>query len=105
MNGDDYTAEKPYWIGLNSVIEKLDDTEKDIKTISDNTNMKKKLEESKGLFGKFRTELDNEYIDKKARQITNPTNGEKSTPEYLNKYNDTCLTIIRTELNEVLLNI
>ena len=101
VNGDDYTAEKPYWIGLNSVIEKLDDTEKDIQTISDNTEMKQKLVDTKGLFGKFRTELDNEYVDKKARQITNPTNGEKSTPEYLNKYNDTCLTIIRTELNEV----
>ena len=100
VNGDDYTNYKPYWIGLRNITDKLDYTEKDIKTIAGKSDtIKDVLNNVKQDFEKLEDELDNEYHSKEGRTITDPLSGGVFTPIYLYSYSES-LNFIKRELND-----
>lgn len=112
MNGDDFRAEKPYWIGIMGILDKLEDINKNITSLKNKTeDIGIELEEKVGkLFQNFSDVLDNEYKTRNTSTVSNPDPNQKDipyTPLYLStrgKYgppddNSSALGLIKTELD------
>ena len=88
INGDDYKSEKPYWAGINEIVNKLDETKNEISSLQDKTNeVKSQLNDIEPLFADFVQNLTIEYDTRKGKKLKNPTPDEDEfVPEYLSEY-------------------
>ena len=88
INGDDYKSEKPYWAGINEIVNKLDETKNEISSLQDKTNeVKSQLNDIEPLFADFVQNLTIEYDTRKGKKLKNPTPDEDEfVPEYLSGY-------------------
>jgi hypothetical protein len=88
INGDDYKSEKPYWAGINEIVNKLDETKNEISSLQDKTNdVKSQLNAIEPIFTDFTQNLTIEYDTRKGKKLKNPTPDEDEfVPEYLSQY-------------------
>ena len=110
VNGDDYTKDKLYWIGLRNITNKLDETKTNIEKISDDSSqINEKINDIEQNFQEFEEDLDKEFNriqNSEYSKLINPNNGEKFVPNYLNLYgpsdsSDKSLNSIKKELNVI----
>ena len=82
VNGDDFREEKPYWIGITGIFEKLEDISKNITALEQKTkDIRLELENEVGpLFQEFSEALDNEYKNRKTSTVSNPDPDKKDVP-------------------------
>jgi len=106
INGDDYKSEKPYWAGINEIINKLEETSNEISTLKNKTDeVKSQMTKIEQSFDDFVQNLAIEYDTKKNYQLKNPNPGQgEFVPDYLLKYGnyttkDTALWAINEELS------
>jgi len=106
INGDDYKSEKPYWAGINEIVNKLDETKNEISSLQDKTKeVKSQLNDIEPMFVDFVQNLTIEYDTRKEKKLKNPTPDEDEfVPEYLSKYGphteeETALWAINEELS------
>ena len=106
IKGDDYKSEKPYWAGINEIVNKLEETSNEISTLKDKTDeVKSQLKKIEPSFSDFAQNLTNEYNTRKDQKLKNPTpEGGEFTPDYLLKYGpvttkETALWAINEELS------
>ena len=106
IKGDDYKSEKPYWAGINEIVNKLDETSNEISTLKDKTDeVKSQLKKIEPSFSDFVQNLTNEYDSRKGQKLKNPTpEGDEFVPDYLSKYGpyttkETALWAINEELS------
>jgi hypothetical protein len=106
INGDDYKSEKPYWAGINEIVNKLEETRNEISSLEDKTNkVKSQLNDIEPIFDDFAQNLTIEYETRINQKLKNPTPGEDEfVPEYLSKYGpytegETTLWLINEELS------
>lgn len=87
IKGDEYKV-KPYWTGVNPIIEKLDDTQKFINNLPETVNsLREEVDSLDKSIQDFTSDLDAEYQVRKDSKISNPDpTGEDFTPLYLSKY-------------------
>ena len=106
IKGDDYKSEKPYWAGINEIVNKLEETRNEISTLKDKTDeVKSQLKKIEPSFSDFVQNLTNEYDSRKDQKLKNPTpEGDEFVPDYLSKYGpyttkETALWAINEELS------
>lgn len=104
IDGDEYKV-KPYWSGITSITDKLNNTKTNIVNLLEITpNMNKEIILVNQKFIKFENNLVNEYNIRYEEIVDNPEPGEESfIPEYLESYGPpnvegTTLGEIRNEL-------
>ena len=109
LEGDEYTSKKPYWIGLTTILDKLQGISDNITSLSEKTEtIKRQLdEEVDPLFDSFSNDLKDEYNTriKETVKNPNPSDSKEISPKYLESYGppskeDTPLYFIDTEKNE-----
>ena len=108
VHGDEYVKQKPYWIGITPLVDKLTSTSYEIKDIGyKSKNIESSFNATEKLFNTFKDNLEKEYTDKKTKTISNPIpdETEKITPDYISKYGpqtdaSTSLGTINVELTE-----
>ena len=90
LEGDEYTSERPYWIGLETILEKLEQTSANISNLEEEPdNIRHQFENSVHLLvQEFHTNLTNEYNIRKDQTVSNPdpSNSDRISPAYLNLY-------------------
>ena len=106
INGDDYKSEKPYWAGINEIVNKLEETKNEISSLQAKTNkVKSQLNDIESSFSDFVQNLTIEYDTRKGQMVKNPNPDEgKFEPEYLSLYGphtvkETALWLINEELS------
>ena len=73
IKGDEFTKDKPYWVGINTIISKLNETSYNISTLGTKTqNIQKQLNSINELFVTFSKNLDNEYTERSTSTLKNP---------------------------------
>ena len=73
IKGDEFTKDKPYWIGINPIISKLKETSYNISTLGTKTqNIQKQLNSINELFAIFSKNLTNEYTERSTSTLKNP---------------------------------
>ena len=73
IKGDEFTKDKPYWIGINTIISKLKETSYNISTLGTKTqNIQKQLNSINELFAIFSKNLTNEYTERSTSTLKNP---------------------------------
>lgn len=109
LEGDEYKSKKPYWIGLMTILDKLQDINDNITSLSEKTKaIQKQLdEEINPLFDSFSNDLKEEFNTRKEEKIKSPDPYDSSElpPEYLKGYGppdkeDTPLYFIEKEKKE-----
>ena len=88
INGDDYKSEKPYWAGINEIVNNLDEIKNEISSLQDKANeVKSQLNDIEPMFADFVQNLTIENDTRKDVKLKNPTPDEDVfEPEYLSKY-------------------
>jgi hypothetical protein len=106
INGDDYKSEKPYWAGINEIVNKLEETRNEISSLEDKTTkVKSQLNDIEPIFADFTQNLTIEYETRIGQKLKNPTPDEDEfVPEYLSQYGpytkgETTLWLINEELS------
>ena len=104
INGDEYTIEKPYWIGLSNVLTTLISTKEKLEEIgNDYENINNTLEQTKYSFDDFENDLEEEWNKRGVINVSSPIPDKgEINPDYLQKYgpkelNDTCLGLMLIE--------
>ena len=87
INGDEYRAQKPYWVGIRGIIDRLEDMSKNITALDQKTkDIGEQLENDVGLlFKRFSDDLVNEYRTRKTSTVSNPDPESKDKP-YIPSY-------------------
>ena len=106
INGDEYTSEKPYWIGLSGVLDTLSSTKEKIEEIgNESVDIDNSLDRTQILFDNFEKELGKEWQKRKETKISSPIpNHGNINPDYIAHYgsenkSDSCLGSMKVELN------
>ena len=107
IKGDEFTKDKPYWIGINPIISKLKETSYNISTLGTKTqNIQKQLNSINELFAIFSKNLTNEYTERSTSTLKNPIPDEADfLPEYYELYGPptkekTALYLINEEISK-----
>ena len=86
VDGDEAQIKKPFWVGINGIIDKLEDINKNISLLKESTSEIRSEYEVQVLpeFPKFREDVENEYEERKEAQVSNPdpNNHNKLVPSY-----------------------
>lgn len=91
VDGDEAQIKKPFWVGINGIIDKLEDINKNISLLKESTSEIRSEYEVQVLpeFPKFREDVENEYEERKEAQVSSPdpNNHNKLVPSYLKEDN------------------
>ena len=74
-DGDEYKKQKPYWIGLKGIINKLEETKNDINSLDSKANEIKDIKnqiDANEYFVNFTNLLKEEYNNRKEKKVVNP---------------------------------
>lgn len=88
VEGDEYKSVKPYWIGLQAIMDKLQETSKNISSLSERGNLTDKFQSVTQLHDSFKKELEVEYSDRSDSKVRHPSPDNKTLfiPPYLFYY-------------------
>lgn len=110
LEGDEYTSEKPYWIGLQTILLKLQQTSANISNLQEKPDIiQQQFQNTVHLMvQEFHTNLTDEYDRRKDQKVSNPdpSNSNEIVPSYLNLYgpegqSGTILNSIYSEIDEL----
>ena len=110
LEGDEYKSEKPYWIGLQTILVKLQQTSANITNLQEKPHsIQQQFQNTVHLMvQEFHTNLTDEYDRRKDQKVFNPdpSNSNKIVPTYLNLYGPedqkgTILNSIYSEIDEL----
>ena len=109
LEGDEFKSQKPYWIGVSTILTKLQEISDNITSLSEKTEeIKNQLKNDVNpLFSKFSSDLVEEYNTRINEKVSNPDpyNSTEFSPLYLQSYGPpnkkyTPLNFINEEINE-----
>ena len=107
IKGDEFTVNKPYWVGINTIITKLQETSHNISTLETKTkNIENQLKTIDELFTTFSENVTNEYTERSTSELKNPIPDEKDflPLNYYKLYGppteeETALYLVQEEIN------
>ena len=109
LEGDEYKSQKPYWIGVNTILQKLQDISDNITSLPEKTQKINNTLKNNVLpiFTQFSKDLDEEYNTRIKETVTNPDpyGTETISPLYLKRYGPpnqeyTALNLISEEITQ-----
>lgn len=92
LEGDEYKSERPYWIGLQTILEKLNQTSANISSLKEKPAIiQEQFQNTVHLMvQEFHTNLTDEYNNRKGQKVSNPnpdpSNPNEIVPKYLDLY-------------------